>query len=55
VTKYVDVAVVGSRLKELVVLPVPLVEQLFDQIIVCIQPKVNRSFVGLSAGIAIYL
>jgi hypothetical protein len=55
VAEYVEVAVVGAYLEEDVVLPVPMVKQFLDQILVSIQPKANWSLVNLVPGIAVYL
>jgi len=55
VTEYVQVAVVSADLEELVLLPIPLIEYLFDQILMPLQPETNRTFVRFSPRIAIDL
>ncbi len=52
VTQDIKVAVIGTNLEVFVLPPVPLVQHLFDQILVSVQPKANRPFVGFSPGIA---
>jgi hypothetical protein len=55
VTQYIKVAVIGAKLKELVLPPVPLVQHIFDQILASAQPKANWPVRRLSARIAFHL
>jgi hypothetical protein len=52
VAEHIKVAVIGANLEVFVVPPVPLVQHLFDQILVFVQPKSNRPFVGFPPRIA---
>ncbi|MGE5111200.1 MAG: hypothetical protein ACM3JB_10120 [Acidobacteriaceae bacterium] len=53
--QYIKVAVIGANFDEFVIPPVPLIQHLFHQILVCVQPEANRPFVGFPPGIAFHL
>lgn len=52
VTEYIKIAVIGAHFEEFVILPVPMVQHFFHQMLASVQPKTNRPFVGCPSGIA---
>jgi hypothetical protein len=55
VAEYIKAAVIGTNLEVFVIPPIPLVQHLFDQILVPVQRKAYRPFVGFPPGIAFHV
>ena len=51
----VEIAVIGANFVKGILRAVPLVQDLFDQVLVPIKSKTNRSFVRRPTGVALYL